>query len=140
MPEEEVKSPKNTVSDANKIVQQESTRNKKFEDVRFDAYRDAGGKLMYRKFDGGSIAGRFTQSEMDKGIGERKEDSFYEFDKTLLTEKALNPSQDDSLSMDLDINVPEGGGGGSGGDDISAIMIINGFPTSVTLKGNIPDD
>jgi len=105
MREEEVKSPKNTVSDANN-----------------------------------SLTGRFTQSEIDKGVGERKEDSFYEFDKTLSTGQVLNPSQDDSLSMDLDINVPEGGGGGVGdGEDISTIMIINGFPTSVTLKGIIPD-
>lgn len=127
MPEKktELEIEKNTVSDANKIVQKESTRNKKFEDVRFEAYKDAGGDQMYQRFDGGSLTGRFTQSEMDKGISERKEDSFYKFDENIIKDTSISES---NLGIEKS-EIQEDAG------TFSVYIVVNGFPRVASIKG-----
>lgn len=127
MPEKktELEIQKNTVSDANKIAQQESTRNKKFEDVRFEAYHDAGGKLMYQRFDDGSIAGSFTQNEMDKGISERKEDSFYKFDESIMKDTSISES-----NLGIEGSKMEENSG-----TFSVYIMVNGFPRVASIKG-----
>lgn len=74
----EYRDAKSITDKATKIAQAESTRNKNFDDVSFDAYIPIGlgPERRFRKFEGGRIVGDYSEQEMEAGIASKMEDPF----------------------------------------------------------------
>jgi hypothetical protein len=130
MPEEnkelsKPQSPKQIISDANKIAQKEATRNDNFNDVSFEEYKNVAGDQMFRKMEGGRVVDTFTESEMNQAIQSRKEDSFYGFDKSQVGKMPV--ITDDNADTPLDIT----GGGGAGGGSLGVYAVKNGQIVSI---------
>lgn len=124
-------SPKQIISDANKIAQKESTRNENFRDVRFEEYYNVAGDQMFRKMEGGRVAGSFTLDEMNQAIQSRKEDSFYEFNQTNIDKQPKVTHDDADFELFNFQNTDSSSTANPpAGVPTDCFIIINGFPVA----------